>query len=312
MSSQNPVLSLVFGVHLAVASAHVSVDQVAAGSAQSFFVDALPYAQQASAATKVEVAVILAQWADEQGYQWPPMYNNPGNVGDPGAAGQTSYSTVEAGVEAYISTMLLPYYSGVRASIGDTAQCYALGQSPWAGGHYDQDGGPPGEDLIKIIAEFNLSQYNTGPTPAPVPPPAPVIPPQILKKLIGPEGTLNAPIVAGFASASGYTLAGADGGTFNYDAPFYGSLANIKLNAPIIDAVPTRAGNGLYMVATDGGVFALGDAAFFGSAGSMKLNAPVVGMDTTKSGNGYWLFAADGGVFSYGDAPFLGSPACLC
>jgi hypothetical protein len=34
-------------------------------------------------------------------------------------------------------------------------------------------------------------------------------------------------------SAGGYWLVGADGGVFNFDAPFYGSLGPIHLAAPI-------------------------------------------------------------------------------
>ncbi|SHE42961.1 hypothetical protein SAMN02745225_00584, partial [Ferrithrix thermotolerans DSM 19514] len=48
---------------------------------------------------------------------------------------------------------------------------------------------------------------------------------------------LNAPVV-GIASTPdgmGYTLVGADGGTFNFgDANFYGSLAGEHLNAPVV------------------------------------------------------------------------------
>jgi hypothetical protein len=65
------------------------------------------------------------------------------------------------------------------------------------------------------------------------------------------------------------------------------------------------------LVASDGGVFALGDAGFFGSAGSITLAQPVVGMVADPSNGGYWLAAADGGVFSYGNAPFLGAAATV-
>jgi hypothetical protein len=79
---------------------------------------------------------------------------------------------------------------------------------------------------------------------------------------------------------------------------------------------PTRvvgpdAGKGLWLVASDGGVFALGDARFYGSTGALKLNKPIVGMAPTPMGKGYWLVASDGGVFSYGDAVFYGSTGAL-
>jgi hypothetical protein len=75
---------------------------------------------------------------------------------------------------------------------------------------------------------------------------------------------------------------------------------------PVVGTAADPAG-GLWVVAADGGVFALDGAPFFGSLGGIPLNAPVVGMASTPDGGGYWLVAADGGVFSFGDAVFHGS-----
>ena len=75
--------------------------------------------------------------------------------------------------------------------------------------------------------------------------------------------------------------------------------------------VVQRTGNGYWLVANDGGVFAFGDAKFFGSTGALKLNRPVNGMAATPSGQGYWLVASDGGIFAFGDAAFLGSTGAL-
>jgi hypothetical protein len=71
----------------------------------------------------------------------------------------------------------------------------------------------------------------------------------------------------------------------------------------------TPDGNGYWLTASDGGVFAFGDAQFFGSTGSIHLNQPIVGMAAMPDGNGYWFSAADGGLFNYGSAPFLGASA---
>jgi hypothetical protein len=77
--------------------------------------------------------------------------------------------------------------------------------------------------------------------------------------------------------------------------------------APIVAIQSAPTGNGVWLVAADGGVFSYGTAAFHGSLGAIHLNAPVVGAAATPSGNGYWLVASDGGVFSFGDATFHGS-----
>jgi hypothetical protein len=40
----------------------------------------------------------------------------------------------------------------------------------------------------------------------------------------------------------------------------------------------TPDGDGYWMVAGDGGIFAFGDAVFFGSTGNIHLNKPIVAM----------------------------------
>ena len=79
------------------------------------------------------------------------------------------------------------------------------------------------------------------------------------------------------------------------------------LNDPIVGMAATPDGRGYWLVASDGGVFAVGDAGFYGSLGSIHLNQPIVGMAATPDGRGYWLVASDGGVFAVGDAGFYGS-----
>jgi arylsulfatase A-like enzyme len=71
------------------------------------------------------------------------------------------------------------------------------------------------------------------------------------------------------------------------------------------------APQGVWLVATDGGIFAHGDSGFYGSTGAIRLNQPISGMATTPSGRGYWLVASDGGIFSFGDAGFYGSTGAI-
>ncbi len=134
---------------------------------------------------------------------------------------------------------------------------------------------------------------------------------------------LNAPIV-GMAETDGpygYYLVAADGGVFAFNtslaipygrstailAKFYGSMGGQPLDAPIVGMAVTNGGEGYYLIAADGGVFAFGDAVFRGSMGGQHLDAPVVGMAVTPYGTGYWLVAADGGVYAFGSAKFYGS-----
>ncbi|MCP5029605.1 MAG: relaxase domain-containing protein [Actinomycetia bacterium] len=95
-----------------------------------------------------------------------------------------------------------------------------------------------------------------------------------------------------------------------------GSLAGIvdlvelgiapNLQGPVLAAEPTPSNNGAWLVASDGGIFALGDAQFAGSMGGLPLNQPVVAMAPDPDGNGYWLVASEGGIFAF-NAQFRGS-----
>jgi peptidoglycan hydrolase-like protein with peptidoglycan-binding domain len=95
------------------------------------------------------------------------------------------------------------------------------------------------------------------------------------------------------------------------DAGFFGSMAGVQLNAPVVGMAPTPDAKGYWLVASDGGVFSFGDAGSYGSMGGTKLNQPVVGMASTTDAKGYWLVASDGGVFSFGDAQFFGSTGAM-
>ena len=87
----------------------------------------------------------------------------------------------------------------------------------------------------------------------------------------------------------------------------FGSTGGDQLNQSIVGGSATSDGNGYWLVAADGGIFAFGDAPFEGSTGSLHLNRPIVSMVPSLSSGGYQLVAADGGVFAFGDAPFSGS-----
>jgi L,D-peptidoglycan transpeptidase YkuD (ErfK/YbiS/YcfS/YnhG family) len=75
--------------------------------------------------------------------------------------------------------------------------------------------------------------------------------------------------------------------------------------------VQTPDGQGYWVAASNGAVFAFGDARSFGSMQGQSLNRPIVGMAATPDGGGYWLVASDGGIFSFGDAAFYGSTGAI-
>jgi hypothetical protein len=96
-----------------------------------------------------------------------------------------------------------------------------------------------------------------------------------------------------------------DGGVFAFgDARFAGSMGGRHLNAPTRSIDFDGDGDGYWMAATDGGVFAF-DAPYRGSFGSTRLNAPIAGL--AACGDGYYLVASDGGVFDFSSCPFVGS-----
>ncbi len=107
------------------------------------------------------------------------------------------------------------------------------------------------------------------------------------------------------AAAEGPDVVPLDGAT---DA---GDLAGLELQDDVIAMAATSSGDGYWLVASDGGVFAFGDAVFRGSMGGVALSEPVVGIASTATGDGYWLVASDGGIFSFGDAVFHGSTGAI-
>ena len=121
---------------------------------------------------------------------------------------------------------------------------------------------------------------------------------------------------------AGYWLVATDGGLFAFgDAGYHGSIPGLgiapagtpgaaqSLNAPIVGMVPSTDGQGYFMVAADGGVFAFGDARYAGSCpGIGGCSGAAVDVMPDATGNGYWLVTATGNVYAFGDAPNLGSP----
>lgn len=120
-------------------------------------------------------------------------------------------------------------------------------------------------------------------------------------------GNLQAPVIDIDETwdRSGYWQAAADGGVFAWNAPFFGSVADLPLNAPILGIAARPQNDGYWLVGLDGGVFALGDAPNFGNAVDME-GAVIVDIVSTSTGEGYWLLDAGGTVYPFGDAEDFG------
>ncbi len=117
--------------------------------------------------------------------------------------------------------------------------------------------------------------------------------------------------IAANPTSTGYWLTQENGVVTPFGAAAdFADLADFAVvpTFPIVDMAATSTGGGVYLLGSDGGVFALGDAVFYGSTGDIALDQPIVSMANHATGQGYWFVALDGGIFTFGpDAPFLGS-----
>ncbi|MCB0993043.1 MAG: hypothetical protein KDB16_18845, partial [Acidimicrobiales bacterium] len=114
--------------------------------------------------------------------------------------------------------------------------------------------------------------------------------------------------VALSATAAGYVLIGADGGTFTFgDAQFHGSipgvLPGVALASGIVGLVPGPAG--YLMLGGDGGIFNFGQSRFHGSLAG--FDAPgVVAVAVLSDLSGYLMLDTSGTVWPFGDTRGVG------
>ncbi len=123
--------------------------------------------------------------------------------------------------------------------------------------------------------------------------------------LVTPPGSSSGtnPITVPTVAPPSYRLIAADGGIFDFNAPFDGSLGGLRLNAPVVGVATERGTDGYLMAAQDGGVFSFGSASFYGSLGGQRLPSPISVIATTFSGDGYWLLSRAGTIYQFGNAP---------
>jgi hypothetical protein len=109
-------------------------------------------------------------------------------------------------------------------------------------------------------------------------------------------------------SGNGYWVFTSAGRVLRFgDAGAIGDLLDVALQKPVVDAAVAAGGAGVYLVAEDGGVFAL-NAPFYGSVPAVvtgPLNKPV--RSILPQAGGYLMVAEDGGVFAFGTTRFQGA-----
>jgi len=133
----------------------------------------------------------------------------------------------------------------------------------------------------------------------------------------GAAGAAHRPSGSPTTAPAGYWLMTGWGTSFAFDAPYLGSpeaygsdqcVNSAAIPEPPYDCLgPSAAPVGAWLVASDGGVFAMDGATYHGSIGGHLLNRPVVGIVATPDGQGYREVARDGGIFAFGDAGYHGS-----
>lgn len=132
-------------------------------SPRSFFDQVAADARMASSRTGVPVSVILAQWAIETGYGTSRAWLKGNNYAGVSPGGRLAdYPTRTDGLAAYIATLQHRRYDPIRHTSSAHGAAVALGQSPWAESHYGGDG----RQLIQVMDQWGLSQYDTGTGPA--------------------------------------------------------------------------------------------------------------------------------------------------
>ena len=128
-----------------------------------------------------------------------------------------------------------------------SVSCTSAGTCGGVGDYLD------GTGFSQAMAASSLAPPPPLPPPPPSPPPPPPPPP-------------------------GYWEVAADGSVFSFgSAQAFGAMGGMHLAKPIVGMAFDSATGGYYLVASDGGIFAI-NAPYLGSMGGTPLNKPIVGI----------------------------------
>ena len=132
-------------------------------SVASFCTAMAPYARQAAVATGLDCRLFLTQWGYEStwGTSSVASHNNFAGIEHSSGKGCTCCTgdgvyticpNVQDFTNLYIAILEQGIYASVRATAGQalSVQMVALGNSPWAAGHYAGSCGSPGCALIEV------------------------------------------------------------------------------------------------------------------------------------------------------------------
>jgi len=122
-----------------------------------------------------------------------------------------------------------------------------------------------------------------------------------LLDLLSYNGEIRAVDIVAVDNTSGYWIVLANGRLIEFGGAGRVVTPPVQLLAPAVQLVPNPAGQGMWLVAADGGVFGLLGAPFFGSIPGLGTAAnDIVAMMPGMTGDGYGIVNADGAVFGFG------------
>jgi CSLREA domain-containing protein len=248
-----------------------------------------------------------------------------GNTATDGETGAGNVQTIDDSNLTFAQTIV----ANGSASGGPSPNCAFTGPGSHASLGYNLFGdascGDPASDIVGQDPELGPLQNNGGPTDTELPadgsPAVGAIPTgpcsasgvgtdqRGVARGAGLNGSCTIGSVevgqAALFNPNGYRLVADEGGIFDFGLNFNGSLANVKLNAPIIGLANSPGPNGYLLAGSDGGVFAQGGANFFGSLGGQAIPSAIAAIAAPPSETGYWLAAKNGKIYPFGSVPAL-------